>query len=853
MRNFSRHSNRRRGSALLIVLALLSILVLLAATLAYTSRLDVISSQNFGEGVQRTVSAVSAIDKAAQLAQERLPKDAIGTVNLERVAGEISDSPAYANAAQSLNNSLQPKNPHHSAPQPKEGERMAIPNPPGRGHVLTGTSLVFLSDLSARVNINTADSETLESLFSRVAQKNNLRNVDARGVAQAIVARRLGRDGAPGRRGKDDDRRGPQLIQPEYERVFAIHRAQQQNEPYEFILKQLKTDDPELESRLGSGCLGLGSARLQTFEALYTSEDDSEEYIADVRYPPFGDDYRFGNLGQLLEVRGMSQELFAASHPYLTVFSVTQESRLGGRKNGAKTSLPLTDLNRASAEEIYEALREEYGNSKDDALLRQFAVNVVDARDPDDVPTVMHGGLNQTPVIGFERTPLITEIYANAISEDETGDDGQFLEIHNPWSQNIDLDGWMVRVAGMSFPLRGTLSANGYLIVTDDYDNSMDSSTDQELPSGGSFYDIFGLTENGMSKRVLDFPRLNIPHRQGTYSVQLMNGNGDLIDEFVYRVSGEVSPVRSFQRLNPLVREWQLDMATPFNRQKAKAPDADTVERLRRGPRNAAFSSTLELFEVFAGYARENGTEGSRWGFPALATPNSDDAEKQMAAMEPGLLDARLIDIFSVEIRPRPKGSATASDEDGSDEAMFRIYNPWQDEFPDGALSEDARRNGRRGTSAEALKEAEAVAWTRYSAKPAGHRVGRVNINTAGETVLESVGFSQLAAQRIVSRRQEMETKFHRGEAVEGAAYQKLSDVLADQALWSRPEDRCAVLQEFAPIADRITTTSRAFLLECLPLEAADSVTQSRSGVRVQAIVAMDHDRPEIVSWQYVY
>ena len=71
MQRIPRHS--RSGSTLIIVLIILSLLALIAATLSFTSRLETISSANFSEGIQARMAAATGLETARSLLPARTP------------------------------------------------------------------------------------------------------------------------------------------------------------------------------------------------------------------------------------------------------------------------------------------------------------------------------------------------------------------------------------------------------------------------------------------------------------------------------------------------------------------------------------------------------------------------------------------------------------------------------------------------------------------------------------------------------------------------------------------------------------------------------------------------------------
>ncbi len=772
----------RRGSTLLIVLAVLSLLVLMAVTLGYTSKLEVISSRNFEAGVQRDIAVISSLRSASLEINKSMPYQAIGEFDLHKglVQGNF-----------------------------REG-------------VITENSHVFVEDLSAKLNVNTASPEALQRFFGKLAYDNQM-ELNVSGLVSGIVARRTGNDGMAGAAGVDDNDtlesalfiNDDTKLAPKSTRISLERNQVKQN----------------LDPRGIDEC-NEGDGQREELEKLIFGEDEDEEFVADIRYPAFGDDLRFGRLEELLEVPGMTPRLFTLAAPYLTVFSVSQQLHFPSSEEGEFPVSPV-DLNRATAEELYEALYAEYGYTKDEELLKQFAANVVDYRDLDSVPTILH--LNGADVIGFERTPVIIEVYPDAITSEEDGDDGQFVEVYNPWPEPFNLSGWRLTVNGVTIPLTGQLGSQDYLIVTDDYKDEADDD-------GYSFFDNFGRATNNASKRIIENQSLNLPESGSMNRVELLDGDGNLIDQFVYNGNAGFSTATSLQRANSIVREVQVAPVTPFGRYPESAPDSEVVQKLLSSPKEAPFLTPYDILNVFSGFARMDGDEGNRWGFPVEGSPKSGDSSLRSKATDPAHLDLRLLDLFAVEAnkRPRYKG-LDREDADTERKSARDRLNPWHRDVGD-ASAEDLSRLER---------DAEAHAFFEYAVKPVGHRNGRVNLNTAEAPVLHALGLSEEQIQYILAERDVIFNEAISGVGSRTVLYKSYEELFSDDNLWSLYSgDDCQLKSLRETLLKEAGFSSSAFLLEGAPLEVTKSDGKDRHSPRAQMVVAFDGSTPELVYWR---
>ncbi|MCC5875937.1 MAG: general secretion pathway protein GspK, partial [Candidatus Sumerlaeia bacterium] len=804
IRRHSSPSRRQRGSTILIVLALLSVLVLVATTLTFTSRLEVISSQNFADGIQGRASGVSSL--------QALTKQA--SLNLNGDAASHLDFAIAATDPEMLD--LVRKN-------VPGGENFSTPQIAAQLHrqgIRTPTSLVTFSDASARININTADQETLARLFSEVFSRHNV-NASAGDLARRIVNHRDNGE-------KSETRVLPASFVPLHGRSLAQiweEEAEKNHSTvsrprgeFPFVGRQQYSYVPE---EMGSP---------DALRAFFEGRDVRSRHEPDLRLPARNGERRFSAVSEIAYLDGFNPEVVGLLEPYLTVYS-TSTPTMSTRAALAGHS-PL-DINRATAEEIHEALRALYGGAKEDNLLRQFAVNIVDARDGNSRRTSLPDSSGLGVVLGLERVPFITEVYPNSVTPASQGNDGQFIEIYNPWDESIVLDGWSVRAGAQNHPLRGVLPSRGFLIVTDDFDNTQDPQASDEVPGTGSFYDIFNMVPQGTHRRLIEHPALSLPHGAGRHVVELHDDGGNLADQFTYRVTDANEVFQSYQRYNLFIDESRLAKPTPFSLAYLDSElTAEMAERLRKMPKDGPFTDVMELFDIFAGYANPGGQRGRRWGFPVAASPNSSNPAHRILADDPTIIDARIIDIFTVEPLERPGREDLAK-------GLAAIHR------------KPSRSN--QGETITPTRDKALITKAAVGVTPRGTRHGLVNVNTAPTPVLRAVGFTDLQAERMVSARTALEDQFLRGGSTEWVLWRTASDLLVDERVWGRidPERPGPLLQQAGPVFRRISTGSAAFFLEGQALSPEDSQRVTRTGAKVQALIALDKEQPGLLWWRF--
>jgi hypothetical protein len=617
----------------------------------------------------------------------------------------------------------------------------------------------------------------------------------ARQIARSILRYRYGPDGQPGAAGVDDDNDGPGRERSEAGGGMWDNTR----------LAGLSRGIPQ--SAIEAGGLG-GNWN--------GSVDEPDEFVADPRLPPNGDDRPFRQVEDLLKVDGMTPELFQVLRPYVTVFSAS-ERRIGPERNAPAQ----VDLNAATLDEIYGRLRLAYPGVPD-ATVAQFAANIVDYRDADSAPTLIPIPGSADPILGTELTPCITEVWPNAPTNERDNDSGKFVEIYNPYDVNISLAGWSLRIlgqaaagsgsqadslpraAGQRVDLRGTLVPGGFLIVTDDYNGRNNPRSADEYPGYGSFYRVFGVVPNTRNHLMIELPTLQIPGSEGR--IELRDAAGNLIDYFRYGGGAAGVVRRSFQRLDPRIRTMHVARCSPY----ALAPtsgreivSASVSPASASAIKNAPFQNALELFSIAVAYSSAGQSQQAvAWQTPAIGSGQADT------------FDARLADLFTVWTDRDPRLVASQV-----------------------AAAETATTSSLLWTPSEATGPSPLCEW------------GKINVNSAPVPVLRALpGLSDRQIQYLLWRRQGASGADITGKPM---AYARLSEWLADGAFWEEASSSARLVQ-LARWIGSIAFTSRAYLIDSENLTEPPSGPRLASRSKVEALVSTDGGRNQVVFWRYL-
>lgn len=613
---------RQHGSTLLLVLAILSVLVLVAAGLAYTSRIEGAASANFAQATQARMAANTGLPYSLALLRS-IQSEPVSPVQAWQKAPQALQQAGRQSALVGRSargrtdlNALYSKALHESG---LEGEdvRMALEAgmPPAN---------VTVTDLSGRVNINAIRSDRAlgRVIQAALSGQTESRSISADARARAILTQRS-QGGRSSGSGQGNRRAAPlsssdplpiELLDPRRERpANGLHRFDNLNEL----------------SRRGPG----GRS------ALFTPD----------------------------EVESLSK--------VMTVFS--QSPEVYHRDDG--TTIPKLSLSEATAEQILDVLMLAFPE-KDEALLRQFAVNVADALDEDRVPTTLSlpgDETSETLVFGVEPgTPFITEVYPDARTPEEGEDRGQFVEIHNPWPQPLLLAGWKLESAqGASVALNVVIPSGGFVVVTDNYE----SPAEDAAPETGSLVSIFGTRADGSQRKVIEEPDFVLADKDS--SVRLVDELGNLIDLFTWNSEAGTDSTQSYQRDDPRVRVATVAEATPFERPwvrsgslpkeaqgafedvksfaAAEGSRLSVADSFGSGETSGTWLlSPVDLLQVPTAYASV-GTDSQTGRVKLVAHAWQRPVRKVTDEEDPTNLDARVLDLFTT-VKPADGGKKTS-------------------------------------------------------------------------------------------------------------------------------------------------------------------------------------------------
>lgn len=685
-------------------------------------------------------------------------------------------------------------------------------------------------------------------------------------LARAIVARRYGPDGQPGAASIDDNANSGQADPAEdgvdNDGDYFIDNVEESVLGTEFDGLDNNRDGRIDEPGEGIGDDGIdndGNGRIDDDEEAI---DEAAEFDPDIRVPPAGDDRPFTRIEDLLTIPGMSREIFDVISPNLTVFSISRRAYASPIESD--TGYAQIDPNTATAEDIFAALTTRYGELPEE-LLGQFTVNILDRRDPDSEPTVAYlGSASAEPYVGLELTPYISEVYANASTDEADGDDGQYFEIVNPHNNlSFDLSGWRIEGAGVTVWLSGDLNPGDILLVTDDYDESNDPDPEDE-PGFGSLYDIFGVAANGMTNRIQVVSLMNLNDFSG--KLTLYDKDDVAVDEFSWTGAARFGHPWSFQRLDPRRRNsMRPRMATPlmFNTGSPRSCTDESGTRMQdigEQLHNQPFNSPLELLLVSTAYVTPAALEITSeyepiqieqwcWQYPTLEGESRDELAN---------LSVDVVDLFM----------PGAPSNGGRERARAMMMLARIAEAPGGDLDE------------ELATIAIEMEWRSRLAAPRP-AYGRINLNSASPAVIAALpGVDLPFAWRIDALRnawltgQSAEDVLAHGPQIPNEAearrrflanwyrsippsapsrWRGLSEFLLDEDLW---EDASLIerISKSNPFSRLVTfhTLSLKVTSEATSPKVANKNRRTRT-MRSQRLVAADRGRIETFGFHYVY
>jgi hypothetical protein len=810
--NVGRPAGGRRGSTFLLVISILALTVLISATLAYNARLDLLAARNYSDRTGARIAVASGLSAAPPFLMRFTAVTAPTQLWAKRYGSVRADDANFL-LSRARNGELTA---HGAAPAPPAA---TLPS--------TYQDRIVV-DLAGRLNINWAGSLAswdakregegsglgvhelrLEAALAAILEQEKLDAGLAGSIAREILETRLGADRAPGAEGVDDNGNAARtrlendgldndhdgsIDNPE-EALLSVERLDRDIRWVADSIRRVDSSDRELPffalENNGLDDWGLGDARDD--EGI----DEPAEARGDFRRPAAGDDFILPTTRFLETLPSVTPAIAARLAPYITTFSVSPNVVV---VEGAV--LPRLNLHTADYDAIVAQLRAVYEARLPDDLLVQYALNVVDRRDPDTTRT--EGSTKDGVVLrGFEVVPFITEVYPNARTLSEQGDDGQFIEIHNPWNEPIDLKGWSLKAGGVTAAFEKELPAGGYLVVTDDDQDMNDPEENQDSGARtGSLFGIFGVVESGLNRQIVEVPGLSLGDEFGL--AQLIDPNGEVADEFAWKNELLDGTTMSHQRLHPAFALDAIIPATPLAPTQEWERRRDLPAFFTVPERNdALFSSLAELLAVPSGWLDKHGADAA--GKLALVDqfPRISGGDRN--------LDGAITDLFFLG----PPASAQA-DLSGLDPDVARVV----------------------------LEEAYEQAF----------RHGLLNINTASRPVLMALpGMDERLADAIVAWRDEVLARVRESEesALPEVPFARPSDLLANDELWDGVSDDARIAQ-YGKMANLITVSSAAFEVTSFILKRDENDPTLLKRQAVRGIVALDSPRGQVLTFEMV-
>ncbi|HUT23901.1 MAG TPA: helix-hairpin-helix domain-containing protein [Sumerlaeia bacterium] len=826
-----------RGSILLLVLVLLSVLSLFATMLIYTAKVEKLAADNIGLGVQARTSAVAASSVALDLLRDRVGRP-VGMVALAPAQGDDPGTPAATDEVGGADeDGAEPgDNASERIEEEDEAPQSAYAAPARRRARAAERWLegVDLRDQCALVNVNWVDSydgdrkgatvlktpssphrgipaEAFESLIAALIRRAGIEKVSASDVARNILKAR-------------DERAAGRARRPEKQKGA------------------VGDDGPARGSRATSKDRAPNRSGNRPKES--PQEHGAAQSLAEAweKRLPYGENLPFYKLDELRTVPGVTDLVFQAIAPYFTTFS----SNLEVWQDAQDKTFVRASLNDATADELVEVLRHAYpGIDKRD--LEQFALNLVDRRDADSIPSRLRDDSSMAPALGFEMNLVVSEVCPDVISI-EGGDNGEYIEIHNPLAQGVNLSGWWIDWGTGRRRLSGWVQPRGYLVITDDAKGDADSPVERRARGMGSFVDVFAILPGSARQQLIEIPGMDVPDNNGR--IQLFDNEGNLIDYLVYRNASFNGMNRGFHRRSLFSREAQPGAATPFASQ-LESPRASyerycwqtLAQRM-----NQPFESPAEALTVPAP-AGDDGSAGFSRGplFPRFGLSHGNE------------LDLRLLDCFTIAEVP------SALSEDG----QLRVWPPAE-------LGAERRRSVPRASDfspSDPEENADRQLGGAWAATLAPLSYGKINVNTASPEALGTLpGLDEKMVKRIAEARDAATREIarshrtgadskpesrgrrlaDRGIRMAPAPFLSLSDFAANETVWDtvRPEQRLDILMQLSPL---LTVSSAAYVVFAAapPNPVAAPNDPRRSSVTCRSLLALAGPEIEVLSWSY--
>jgi type II secretory pathway component PulK len=379
-----RYLLNNRGDAIIFVFGILAFLFLLTSTLLFLFSHWEKWSFNAFSGTQARYFAKAGIENAIwELRHDTNNYDGLDEQWHARFAGDDVDIDS------------------DGAP---ESRWFQVKDSHGR---LIGRYAVLVEDENGKANINAVSNISNNGRFSfhegyRVAEIAFPENTLGQDLAAAVVRHRFGPDGMPGRRGVDDNRNAGTLSS-----------------------NGIDDDGDGITDELDEGI------------------DEPDEFSP---AHPAGDDRPYHVIEDIKMVPGINNQRFSSIRNFISVVSYDL--------NIDAENFLRTNVNTATFEQLYSIMRD-LGFAEKQAI--QLALNIIDYRDADRIPTMRRASDGEI-FYGLEKTPYLNEIepvpkisisqYVSPAGIPVTviEEDGpQFIELFNPYNEEIDIGGWAIK------------------------------------------------------------------------------------------------------------------------------------------------------------------------------------------------------------------------------------------------------------------------------------------------------------------------------------------------------------------------------------------------------------------------
>jgi hypothetical protein len=214
-------------------------------------------------------------------------------------------------------------------------------------------------------------------------------------------------------------------------------------------------------------------------------------------------------------------------------------------------------------------------------------------------------------------------------------------------------------------------------------------------------------------------------------------------------------------------------------------------------------------------------------------------------ASQANLLDARLLDVFAINYHPEMDDDKASESIPAGEKVSEKLHTIGRKD----AQSQEVLKNVALGSGADKQALAAVLA---FEHKPGWH-FGRINVNTAGELALASLpGITREAGRNVVARRQRLLQRALQGEQEDAIAYHVPSDLLVDDVLWPGGWNAGQRIEAMREILPHISLNGRAFLLVGQPRMEAGSDGDLQRAMRIEALVSLDRNAPELLYWRKV-